>query len=249
MSHQKKKRGSGARERARVAHHRSDMDNARKVVGIIQERWQAAFDVIVEREAKKRTIFCERGCTACCFYQVTVCMTEALAMLGAYYELPKATRDVVRRQMDARVKLLREQDLWAGYLVMSEENLDKAADIEDMATEVATVALREKVPCMFLVDGDCAIYENRPVVCRAHFSLVPRAACATEHDIVVPQLDVGFARNAMYEDFVRAGILFTISGELHAIMQELLDGDWRNMNLNEIGVISGLVRMRQSIEE
>src|SRR5437763_362923 len=67
---------------------------------------------------------------------------------------------------------------------------------------------RQKIACSFLVDGACGVYEQRPLACRAYFSLDAGrceralASGSTSADHAIPVLDLPKALNAA----VRHGI-------------------------------------------
>ncbi len=85
------------------------------------------------------SITCRPGCTGCCQQHLTVLPIEAAALREYVARLDAPTRARLRRQAQA----VREQ-------------------------ETAQVPAVPAGPCPALVDGACAVYAARPVLCRTH---------------------------------------------------------------------------------
>ena len=125
---------------------------------------------------------CRRGCNACCHIPVVITSAEARLMAQA-----SGRRVKVKPGSMTVAKFIKGAD----HSALSEGSEHRG------------------VPCPFLVDGDCSIYESRPSACRTHFSLA-------EDDLlcrVVPghPADVPFANATMVGAMA---IGFTDAGEV-----------------------------------
>jgi hypothetical protein len=95
-----------------------------------------------------RPIVCQTGCHFCCFNQVEVTPPEAL-VIGDFVEHTFTA--------DEKTALLAE--------------LDRAVQFKSDKTKVEIAHLRQELRCPLLRCGRCAVYEVRPLVCRAIHSL------------------------------------------------------------------------------
>ncbi len=93
----------------------------------------------VLRQRFPTSITCRPGCTGCCQQHLTVLPIEAAALREYVARLDAPTQARLRRQAQA----VREQ-------------------------ETAPTSAVPAGPCPALVDGVCAVYPARPVLCRTH---------------------------------------------------------------------------------
>jgi Fe-S-cluster containining protein len=116
-------------------------------------------------------VSCTKGCGACCRNLVAVSEVEARRIRDVVDELPEPRRSAVRaRFAEASERLER-----AGLL----ETL-RAAEVWTEAEYAARVAhyFRQGIPCPFLEDESCSIYEERPIACREYLVTSPPEYCA-----------------------------------------------------------------------
>lgn len=94
---------------------------------------------------------CHRGCTGCCQQHLSVFEVEAESLRQFLKTLPESVRQKLSHQ--ARTTLEREAQFEAQNIVPDTEFPPDPA---------------RAIPCPALVDGDCAVYPARPVICRTH---------------------------------------------------------------------------------
>jgi Fe-S-cluster containining protein len=92
---------------------------------------------------------CRAGCTSCCHLMVH----------GTPYEILSIVRHLLATRTPAEIESLKQR-----LQAVAQVPLDPV------------VRLKAKMPCAFLADGRCSIYEHRPSVCRMTLSQ-SRAAC------------------------------------------------------------------------
>lgn len=125
---------------------------------------------------------CRRGCYSCCHIPVVVTSAEA-RLLAA---------------VSGRSMTIRQDSMTVQQFIDGADHSALASGDEHRG-----------IPCPFLADGDCSVYETRPAACRTHFSLA-------ENDLlckVVPghPAEVPFANATMIRAMAMA---FTDPGEV-----------------------------------
>ncbi|WP_342349605.1 YkgJ family cysteine cluster protein [uncultured Nitrospira sp.] len=120
------------------------------------------------------TISCQKGCAACCRMMIPVAPPEAFALLSVVEALPSLQKERLLERFQAAQKTLREAGLEDGLqqLAFSE---DQGTDEELEPLNRAYYALR--MPCPFLEDEMCSIYEQRPSACRELLVTSPAELC------------------------------------------------------------------------
>lgn len=124
--------------------------------------------------AAGETISCRKGCAACCRMLVPISAPEAFALQDAVGTLPPQRRQaIVQRVAEARARLMQ-----AGLLTRLTEIAEterQLTDEEFEATNREYYALR--MPCPFLENEVCSIYEDRPAACRELLVTTPAELC------------------------------------------------------------------------
>ena len=129
-----------------------------------------AFSAARTERAGKR-VSCALGCGACCRQLVPLAPAEARRLSRLVDELPGPRRAAVRERFVHAVRRAGE----AGLLPLLEGRVPWG---EGRAVEVGLAWFRLGIPCPFLEDEACSIYEERPIACREYLVTSPPAACA-----------------------------------------------------------------------
>lgn len=114
-----------------------------------------------KKHGKPLNLPCRRGCSACCYEPVYADKTEAAVALEEVAKMPVEKQDEIK----ARVKEALEKFKASGMV-----------DV-DMPHVVDYLKLRIACPLLDLKTGDCTIYKDRPLGCRAHIALRPKDFC------------------------------------------------------------------------
>lgn len=128
------------------------------------------------------SISCRKGCAACCRMLVPLSVPETFALQASLERLPADKQRRLQAQMDAVKIRLQESDLWNRLQAVS----DSIAPPSDEALEPlnqAYYALR--IPCPFLEEEQCGIYEDRPAACRELLVTSPAEFC---EDLTDPRI-------------------------------------------------------------
>ena len=109
-----------------------------------------------------RHIACRRGCSACCRYLVPVNEVEALDLMAHVESLPAPRRLLLLEAFDTAAATM----LRAG---------PPPVDPDPQALSAWYLGLG--LPCPMLADGECVLYDRRPLACREHMVTTPASAC------------------------------------------------------------------------
>ncbi len=133
----------------------------------------AALEERLVRE-KGLAISCRMGCAACCRMLVPLSPPEAFALRNYVNQLPPERRDRLTRQLAEIRRTLTDNGL-LGRLNAVAETAQPIPDHELEPINRAYYALR--VPCPFLENEMCSIYEARPAACRELLVTSPAELC------------------------------------------------------------------------
>src|SRR5271170_4128899 len=106
--------------------------------------YQAMQSSLFEAQPPAGPLACAAGCDACCHRKVACTIPEAFGIAAWLSEKPEAEQQRVRNAC--------------------RELHEETAALDDLAR------IRTGRPCPLLVEGECSIYEIRPISCRAHYS-------------------------------------------------------------------------------
>lgn len=90
-------------------------------------------------------VACRAGCSHCCYYHVAITAVEALVLVEHLNGLPAAKRDRLKEKVHETAEQVRPISQ-ADYM-------------------------HTNIPCAFLEDNHCSVYEARPVACRGFHSV------------------------------------------------------------------------------
>ncbi len=118
-----------------------------------------------------KPVSCTKGCGACCRQVVPIAPAEARRIATLVEEMPEPRRSVVEARFAEAWKRIEE----AGLMPALEGQGPRAAG---GAVEVGLAVFRLGIPCPFLEDESCSIYEDRPIACREYLVTSDPAHCA-----------------------------------------------------------------------
>lgn len=123
-------------------------------------------------------ITCLKGCTYCCFHYVTVSLAHGILIVDFLYK----NRELLSCFADSYERWQRK-----GYSIaeridqIRNQALSSSLPIDRVLAETRPLSERyldANIPCPFLVDRGCTIYEVRPMSCSGHYSASPPDWCA-----------------------------------------------------------------------
>lgn len=138
--------------------------------------------------ARGRKVTCKPGCSACCYQLIPVSIPEIVALASALSKLPPAKQTTIKKRFAstlARLEaagLIQEKGEGARTAMFSREGGDASAKWED----VNKAYYKLDLACPFLENDRCAVYDDRPFVCREYMVVSDPALCEELEPSVVP---------------------------------------------------------------
>jgi Fe-S-cluster containining protein len=121
-----------------------------------------------------RAISCRIGCAACCRMLVPLSAPEAFALRDYVEQLPTDRRDLLLNRLGDTKDRIKRAGLWDRLNDVSEAS-QPIADEELDPINRSYYAL--KMPCPYLENELCSIYEARPAACRELLVTSPAELC------------------------------------------------------------------------
>ncbi len=117
---------------------------------------------------------CHKGCAACCRMLVPLSAPEAFALRDWVRSRSAEEQEhIARRFSEAKVRLL-SHGIWQQLSALCEATLTT----DDVALDgVNRLYYALRLPCPFLVDEICSIYDERPAACRELLVTSPSMHC------------------------------------------------------------------------
>ncbi len=146
-----------------------------QIVPVMHSLGEQAQALEIARTNKSgKTISCQKGCAACCRPMIPVSPPEAFSLVKVIKKLPQDHQNrikhniaTVKARLQATELLSALQDLVHSPRQPSDEGLDS----------LNRAYYRLRLPCIFLENEVCSIYEHRPAGCRGHLVTSPPELC------------------------------------------------------------------------
>lgn len=123
-------------------------------------------------------ITCRKGCTYCCFEHVNVSLAHGIVIVDYLYKRKELLKQFVNNYDKWRQKgydISKSIDQTRIQASSSDMSVDRAMEsIGPLSARYVDM----NIPCPFLVDNSCFIYEVRPFPCSGHYSVSPPDWCA-----------------------------------------------------------------------
>jgi Fe-S-cluster containining protein len=124
--------------------------------------------------ATGQALSCARGCAACCRMLVPVSAPEAFALRDMVATLPEDRREAVRNKLAETTARLER----AGLLAQLHQMAETDRPVTDAMMEPVNRAYYAlKLPCPFLENEACSMYDDRPAACRELLVTSPAEWC------------------------------------------------------------------------
>ncbi len=118
-----------------------------------------------------KPVSCKQGCDACCYQSVPVSASEARAISVLVENMPEPRRAQVLQRFSDAIDTLRPSGIF--------NKMDAAGGLsQEEFNKIAVEYYNQGVPCPFLENKSCSIYENRPLICREYAVTSPAENCA-----------------------------------------------------------------------
>jgi len=122
---------------------------------------------------------CQKGCSACC-HQIVDVFTWEEPRIFEY--IHKTLNRAIKR------KIGRNIEKWFNKFnsYTRDANRQSPLNFQDIL-KVQHIFREQRIPCPFLIDSKCSIYEVRPMVCRVHYEKESANRCEIDPHKNTPQ--------------------------------------------------------------
>jgi len=138
---------------------------------------------VEEAGKSSKTITCHRGCTMCCSQYVTASLQECEAIVHYLYNHERKFSSFIRNYKKWKNKIDEHNDFLENFHKAYSEMWDAGFTPESRrkVEELGAAYAKFKIPCPFLKDNACMIYDIRPLVCSCQVALTPPEYCDPEN--------------------------------------------------------------------
>jgi Fe-S-cluster containining protein len=120
-----------------------------------------------------KPVSCTKGCGECCRMAVPVSLPEAYRLREVIEAMPEPRQSEIRGRFVRAVEHFRNKGLLDKVFAAASDE-----DEEQQQMRVLEAYQAEHIPCPFLEDESCSIYEERPLICRQFLVTSPAQNCA-----------------------------------------------------------------------
>ena len=136
-----------------------------------------------EANASGKPISCSRGCSHCCKLFVVASLQECEVIVHHLYNNETALKLFLRNFTRWNERILRIESAFRRINTLHAKitaGEASEAEIKEFDAQCDTYA-QQDIPCPFLADNACAIYEVRPYVCARIVAVTPSEWCRPGH--------------------------------------------------------------------
>jgi Fe-S-cluster containining protein len=127
-------------------------------------------------------IACRKGCDACCSYLIPISPAEAYHIRDKIFKLPQSEQKTLFRSCQHTTRQLVDHKIPATLFSPTQDHGERLEILSDWYREL-------NLPCPFLVNHACCIYDFRPLACREYFVTSHPSKCrpeSTERSTQIP---------------------------------------------------------------
>ena len=133
-----------------------------------------------------RQISCSKGCGVCCRQLVPLSPPEAIMVAELVVSMTKDVRTCIQQRFASAVKQLERSEFL--------EKLTRLQDSSSLSDEEMKALTKEyflqQIPCPFLENECCSIYESRPSRCREYLVISPPKHCSDPYKHPIDRLPI-----------------------------------------------------------
>lgn len=137
-------------------------------------------DLTDQTAARGEKITCQKGCFYCCSQYISGTLQEAEPIVYYLYQHEVELANFIRAYPAWREKLKENEFLFSSIKGIFDRLSAEGPTENNLQAyhEITTRYLAQNVPCPFLNDGSCSIYEVRPWCCASVASTTPGEWCS-----------------------------------------------------------------------
>jgi len=135
-------------------------------------------------------ITCRKECTYCCFHYLAVPLAHGIVIVDYLYNRKELLKQFIHNYEKWRQKVYNISNSIDRNRAQAFSSSMPINDIIAVTRPLSTRYLEMNIPCPFLVNNTCLIYDVRPLPCSGQHSVSPPAWCdpATAEKAVIYQL-------------------------------------------------------------
>lgn len=212
----------------------------RKYVALLTASRQKSYQSLVDSlSLERKEISCKRGCAYCCYHYVTVSLAQGIAIVDYLYSRKDLLKQFLDNYADWRNKGGTIADGIDGIRLRA---LASSVPIDRVIADTRPLSTRyfeAVIPCPFLADNTCSIYEVRPTSCSGHHAVSPPDWCAPgsrrnpdirrsmpDDEDFIKMVQLADSRISLYELTLPTLIYRLLTEGSAAIMAELVQYDF-----------------------
>ncbi|MDD4923337.1 MAG: SEC-C metal-binding domain-containing protein [Dehalococcoidales bacterium] len=174
-----------------------------------QEQLKNINDIIYKQQFEEannsgKTISCHRGCSMCCSQYIPASLQECEAIVHYLYNHERKLSSFIRNYKKWKSSLDEHKgildDFQSAYSEMWESGFD--AEKRRKVEELGAAYAKYKIPCPFLKEDACMIYDIRPLVCSCQVAVTPPEYCDPDNpDSIKQELILMLPENFQFVPF------------------------------------------------
>lgn len=119
-----------------------------------------------------KPISCKKGCGACCRMAIPISEPEAYRLRQVIEDMPEPRQSVIRKRFEDGMRTF-AGDPSLEYMFQRPNGPKE----EERNIRALDAYYEKRIPCPFLEEESCSIYEERPLICRQFVVTSPAAFC------------------------------------------------------------------------
>ncbi len=119
------------------------------------------------------TITCHANCSHCCRYLIPLTIPEAMQLTEVVTTMAEWERRFVDESTLLTARCLLELTPKQSLEKITNAEIETGFKLKDISDWYS----RMNLPCPFLLNNLCTIYEQRPIACREHLAISPASHC------------------------------------------------------------------------
>lgn len=151
-----------------------------RMLPVFQQMTSAIVDLSVNAvEAAGEKISCTADCGACCRHPVPLAEIEVYQIAELVEAMPEPRRSRVKKRFADACAHFTKMNWFERISEIA--TLGRPSEQNYVPSELLNEVMRyfhEGIPCPFLDDESCSIYESRPLACREYLVTSPAANCS-----------------------------------------------------------------------
>jgi Fe-S-cluster containining protein len=140
-------------------------------------------DLRQEATKNNQGISCSKGCIHCCCVYIVASLQECESIVYYLYHHEEALKHFLNSYKIWNVSINQMLPIFQKVSVLQEKIMTGRASEEEKEIFYAELEryMQRKIPCPFIADGACSIYEVRPFVCAGVVASTPQEWCEPFH--------------------------------------------------------------------